>query len=104
MLGGFFWPTLWLAQPLYIASIPGFLLVLAFLSIGEPERGRIDSLPETARRGTLRGLSRNGAYWTATLGMAAMTFALGGLSVWMPTFLPRARDLTPDRSQERPIN
>jgi len=26
-----------------------------------------------------------------TLGMAAMTFALGGIQVWMPTFLSRAR-------------
>ena len=77
-------------SPFYIAAIPGFLLALAFALIQEPKRGRIYSLPVSASRGTLRGLSRNGAYWTATLGMAMMTFALGGLQVWMPTFLHRA--------------
>jgi sugar phosphate permease len=34
---------------------------------------------------------RNRAFWAATLGMAGYTFALGGLSVWMPTFLSRVR-------------
>jgi len=37
------------------------------------------------------GLARNPAFWTVTLGMAAMTFALGGIQVWMPTFLSRVR-------------
>jgi MFS family permease len=94
VLGGFLGQRYGWRSPFYIAAIPGFLLAIAFSFIREPERGRIDSLPETAGRGTLLGLSRNGAYWTATLGMAAMTFALGGLSVWMPTFLSRARDIT----------
>jgi MFS family permease len=89
VLGGFLGQRYGWRSPFYIAAIPGFLLALAFIFIREPERGRIDSLPETASRGTLRGLRRNGAYWTATLGMAMMTFALGGLSVWMPTFLSR---------------
>jgi sugar phosphate permease len=39
------------------------------------------------------GLIGNRAYWTATLGTAMMTFALGGLSVWMPTFLSRTRGM-----------
>ncbi len=37
------------------------------------------------------GLMRNKAFWTATVGMGFMTFALGGISVWMPTFLVRER-------------
>src|SRR6202034_3308710 len=37
------------------------------------------------------GLARNPAFWTSTLGMATMTFALGGIQVWMPTLLSRAR-------------
>ena len=36
-------------------------------------------------------LIRNPAFLTATLGMAMMTFAQGGLLVWMPTFLSRMR-------------
>ena len=37
------------------------------------------------------GLAQNPAFWTSTLGMAMMTFALGGIQVWMPTFLSRSR-------------
>jgi len=77
--------------PFYVAAIPGFLLALSVLFLSEPERGRFDSLKETAERSTILGLARNPAFWTVTLGMAAMTFALGGIQVWMPTFLSRVR-------------
>src|SRR6267378_4288120 len=77
--------------PFYIAAFPGFLLALMMLFIPEPPRGQFDSVKETAERGTIRGLTRNPAFWTATLGMAMMTFALGGLQVWMPTFLSTMR-------------
>ena len=50
-----------------------------------------DRLAVTAERGTFLGLWRNPAFWTATLGMAMMTFAVGGMQVWMPTFLSRIR-------------
>jgi MFS transporter, Spinster family, sphingosine-1-phosphate transporter len=78
-------------SPFYVAAAPGFLLALAVLFLREPQRGRFDSLKETPDRATLRGLARNPAFWTSTLGMAAMTFALGGIQVWMPTFLSRSR-------------
>ena len=46
--------------------------------------------PPTHRRAhQLRGLFKNPAYWTATLGMAMWTFAVGGISTWLPTFLRR---------------
>ena len=77
--------------PFYIAAAPGFVLALALLFIPEPERGQFDSIAETPERGTLLGLAHNPAFWTATLGMTAMTFALGGIQVWMPTFLSLAR-------------
>jgi MFS family permease len=77
--------------PFYIAAVPGFLLALMMLFIPEPPRGQFDSVRETVERGTLKGLTRNPAFWTATLGMAMMTFALGGIQVWMPTFLSTMR-------------
>jgi multidrug resistance protein len=77
--------------PFYIAAAPGFVLALAVAFLPEPERGRFDSVKETRERGTILGLARNPAFWTATLGMAAMTFSLGGIQVWMPTFLIRLR-------------
>jgi MFS transporter, Spinster family, sphingosine-1-phosphate transporter len=66
--------------------------------IAEPTRGAADRLQETAERGTILGLLHNRAYWTATLGIAMVTFALGGLQVWMPTFLSRARGVALDRA------
>jgi MFS transporter, Spinster family, sphingosine-1-phosphate transporter len=77
--------------PFYIAALPGFLLALAVWFIPEPPRGQFDSLAETPERGTILGLAHNPAFWTATLGMAASTFSLGGIQVWMPTFLSVAR-------------
>ncbi len=76
--------------PFYVSAIPGFfvaLLVLIFMC--EPQRGATEPLTPTPDRATLAGLMRNPAYWTATLGMAMMVFSLGGISVWMPTFLYR---------------
>jgi MFS transporter, Spinster family, sphingosine-1-phosphate transporter len=81
-------------SPFYVAAAPGFLLALAVLFLREPERGQFDSMRQTPERTTLRGLARNPGFWTATLGMAAMTFALGGIQVWMPTFLSRTRGYT----------
>jgi sugar phosphate permease len=54
----------------------------------------MDTVSASAERSTLRGLLHNRAYWAATLGMAMMTFALGGLQVWMPTFLSRVRGMS----------
>lgn len=76
--------------PFYIGAVPGVLLAAIYAFLPEPERGTFDTITETPDRGTLIGLARNPAFWTATLGMALMTFALGGLQVWMPTFLHRA--------------
>ncbi len=91
LLGGKLSPHYGWRFPFYIAAVPGFLMALAVLFLREPERGQFDSVKETPERATLVGLARNPAFWTATLGMAAMTFALGGIQVWMPTFLSRAR-------------
>ncbi len=78
-------------SPFYVAALPGFLLALAVGFLSEPPRGQFDSLAETPERGTILGLTRNPAFWTVTLGMAASTFSLGGVQVWMPTFLSLAR-------------
>lgn len=80
--------------PFYIAAAPGFLLAIAALFLKEPERGQFDTLKVTPERGTILGLARNPAFLTSTLGMAAMTFSLGGIQVWMPKFLYSDRGYT----------
>jgi len=87
LLGGHLGPSHGWRFPFYIAAIPGFVLGIAVLFLKEPERGQFDSLQETPERSTILGLARNPAFLTATLGMAAMTFSLGGILVWLPQFL-----------------
>jgi multidrug resistance protein len=94
LLGGNLAPHYGWRFPFYIAAIPGFVLALAVLFLKEPERGQFDSLKETSDRGTVLGLFRNPAFLTSTLGMAAMTFSLGGIQVWMPKFLYSERHYT----------
>jgi len=91
IIGGQLGPRYGWRAPFYVAGAPGLLIAFFLLFIREPIRGLNDRLRETPERATLRGLARNWAFWTATLGLAGYTFALGGLSVWMPTFLARVR-------------
>jgi len=99
VLGGHLGPLYGWRRPFMVAAIPGFLLAAALMLLTEPTRGSADVLAATPERSELIRilgiplLPRNPAYWTATLGTAMMTFALGGLSVWMPTFLSRARGM-----------
>jgi MFS transporter, Spinster family, sphingosine-1-phosphate transporter len=94
LLGGHLAPLYGWRFPFYIAASPGFVLALAVLFLREPERGQFDTLKETPERGTILGLFRNPAFLTSTLGMAAMTYSLGGIQVWMPKFLFSERGYT----------
>jgi predicted MFS family arabinose efflux permease len=91
LLGGHLAPLYGWRFPFYIAAAPGFLVAIAVLFLEEPPRGQFDSLQETPERGTVLGLLHNPAFLTSTLGMAAMTFSLGGVQVWMPQFLNTER-------------
>jgi MFS family permease len=84
--------------PFLVGAIPGLLLAVGMLVVREPQRGASDHLPNTSERGTILGLFRNKAYWTVSLGMAMMTFAVGGMQVWMPTFLVRVHGVSLDRA------
>jgi MFS family permease len=94
LLGGYLGPPYGWRAPFLIAGAPGFILALLILFIPEPERGQSDHMRITPERSTLAGLFHNKAYWTATLGLAMLTFCEGGISVWMPTFLSRARGMS----------
>ena len=98
LLGGYLAPAHGWRFPFYVAAIPGFLLALGVLALKEPERGQFDSVKETPERARISGLVRNPAFLTATLGMAAMTFSLGGIQVWMPQFLYSERHYSLERA------
>jgi len=98
LLGGYLAPTHGWRFPFYIAAAPGFLLALLVLFLKEPPRGQFDSLKETPERGTVLGLIRNPSFLTATLGMAFMTYSLGGIQVWIPQFLFSERHFTLEKA------
>jgi MFS transporter, Spinster family, sphingosine-1-phosphate transporter len=98
VLGGSLGTRFGWRMPFLLAGAPWFLLATLVLFLPEPERGRFDTLKETPERSRVWGLARNPAFVTATLGMAMMTYALGGLQVWMPTFLSRMRGYTLDHA------
>jgi MFS transporter, Spinster family, sphingosine-1-phosphate transporter len=77
-------------QPFFLCAIPGLVIAALYGWIGtEPERGSSDHIRATPDRATFLGLFRNPAFLTATFGLAMLTFAMGGISAWVPTFLHR---------------
>jgi len=96
LLGGYLGHLYGWRTPFYVCSVPGFIMGLLLLAVPEPERGSQDTIAVTRERSSFMGLFRNGAFWTCSLGMAMMTFAVGGLQVWMPTFLNRMRGIPLD--------
>jgi predicted MFS family arabinose efflux permease len=76
--------------PFFIAALPGVIIAGVFwFFVKEPARGAADKLKPTMDRTTISGLLHNPAFWTATLGMAMWTFAVGGISTFLPTFFVR---------------
>ena len=88
--------TLWgWRRPFFLCAIPGLVIAALYGWIGrEPVRGSSDHIRATRNRNTVRGLFTNPAFLTATFGLAALTFAMGGISTWVPTFLHRFAGLS----------
>lgn len=100
--------------PYLICAFPGLIIAALYALWGrEPERGAADSRPHAhvasrprfdSASSFLRfaldfieqrlALFKNRAFLTSTFGLAAITFALGGISAWVPTFLHRADGLS----------
>ncbi len=74
-----------------VSALPGILLALLIAAfMREPARGASSPASKAApNRHALRSLLQNPAYLCAIGGYAAVTFSIGGLSIWMPTFLQR---------------
>jgi MFS family permease len=75
----------------FIASaVPGALIGLLILFfMKEPARTAQAHEKAKTDKGTVMSLLKNKAYLSSILGYAAVTFSLGGISWWMPSFLHR---------------
>ena len=83
----------------FIASaVPGALVALLILFfMREPERSGAEVEGKAkVKKGTVLSLAKNGAYLSSILGYAAVTFSLGGISWWMPSFLQRVAGYSQD--------
>ncbi len=74
-----------------VSAIPAILLaILLALFMKEPARSRgSDEGKAQLRKDTVLSLLHNPAYLCSIGGYAAVTFSLGGISWWMPSFLQR---------------
>lgn len=73
-----------------VSAVPGAVIaLLIFFLMKEPARGASQRERTKLEKGTVIALLRNRAYLASILGYAAVTFSLGGISWWMPSFLQR---------------
>jgi len=72
-----------------VSAVPGAVIALLILFfMREPQRAEAKDRKKVDGR-SVRSLLTNKAYLCSILGYAAVTFSLGGISWWMPSFLNR---------------
>lgn len=93
VLGGWIGGTWGWRSALWAAGLPGLVLAVFALRLKDPRPPLAASAPGPSLR-DYAGLYGIKSYLASTLAMTAMTFALGGLAVWMPSFLNRTWGLS----------
>jgi MFS transporter, Spinster family, sphingosine-1-phosphate transporter len=96
----------------FVAGVPGLLLALLAFTVPDPPRGTWEEPARTKPDLTLsklafalqayRTLARNRTYVLTCAGLAAYTFALGGIATWLPSFLERIRGISHARAASVP--
>jgi MFS transporter, Spinster family, sphingosine-1-phosphate transporter len=86
-------------QAFFAVGLPGLLLALLTLTAADPPRGINDEAaaaeePAGSYLHSLLLLARNRDYVMAVAGYAAYTFAVGGMSFWVPMYLNRERGMS----------
>ena len=73
-----------------VSAVPGVIIALLIaVFMKEPARGASQRDKAKLEKDTVLSLLKNKAYLASILGYAAVTFSLGGISWWMPSFLQR---------------
>ncbi|MBJ6800299.1 spinster family MFS transporter [Geomonas propionica] len=84
-----------------MVGLPGLLIALPLWFLRTPERPAASAEQEAGQGEGLAGylqLFHNRSFVTNTLAMAAMTFAIGGLAQWIPSFLFRTHALNVEKA------
>ena len=91
----------------FVVGVPSLVAALVALVLPEPVRGAsetvdVDRLQAHERAGASRedylDLMVNSSYTYSVFGMAAYTFAIGGMLVWVPNYLFNTRHFDQDRA------
>jgi MFS family permease len=96
LLGGILGEKFGWQAAFLMVGLPGILLAIPLWFLHEPERGATEekvSAVALPAKTDYRSLLFNRPYIINTLAMTAMTFAMGGLAQWVPTFLYRIHEL-----------
>ncbi len=79
----------------FVAAVPALVLAVAMLSSHEPSRGSLDVATAPGEpRPTLALLFRKRSFLANNVGQIFLTFGLGGIAFWMPSFLHEVRGLS----------
>lgn len=101
MLGGLVGARWGWRAAFFMAGLPGLLLVVAVLRLREPVRGATEPAGAAAKPPTASdywALTRTPSYLYNMAGTALLSFAVGGLSYWVPTFMVRVHGVAVDAS------
>jgi MFS transporter, Spinster family, sphingosine-1-phosphate transporter len=99
LLGGAFEQTLGWRTAFFIVGIPGLWLAWTVGRLPDVVRGGLDGSGSASaavappRVSDYLDLLRTRSYLLNCLAMTAMTFAVGGLAAWVPTYLVRVRGM-----------
>jgi len=79
--------------PFYVVAVPGLILAGLCFLMPEPKRGQANAEVKPRRAGPLDyiRLAKNKSFTLNTLAMTAMTFAIGGISFWVPKYISEFR-------------
>lgn len=95
----------------FVAGVPGILLAVLALTIKDPPRGageEAEAKPDPTQSKLVfalhayGALARNVPYVLTCVGLAAYTFALGGIAAWLPSFLERVRGVPHTQASSLP--
>ncbi|MDY7228481.1 spinster family MFS transporter [Hyalangium rubrum] len=96
-LGGFLSKTYSWHVAFFAGGAPGLILAIMAFFMPEPQRGAMDG-PDAQTKMPfsvgLSGLAGNKAFWATTAGYTLMTFSVGGLAFWMPSYMVKTRGMT----------
>jgi predicted MFS family arabinose efflux permease len=99
LLGGILERAFGWRAAFFIVGLPGLFLAWSVSRLADPARGALDGAgSHTAEADRPRArhyheLLGTPSYLLNCLAMTAMTFAVGGLAVWVPTYLARVRGM-----------